>query len=116
MRAGAPEALVRAEDRSRSTQEDLTFSRDLLVQEGRGANLVVATNDYHAFRAAIIARELGIDAQVIGAPTARYYFPSAVLREFIGVLARTPVLHGALALAVVAGSGLLAWLSLTAGA
>lgn len=45
------------------------------MAEGRGTSLVVATNAYHAFRAAIIARELGLDAQVMGAPTARYYFP-----------------------------------------
>lgn len=111
-RAGAPEDLVRAEDRSRNTEENLTFSRDLLVAEGRGTSLVVATNDFHAFRAANIARELGLDAQVVGAPTARYYFPSAVLREFLGVLSRRPVFHGAVALVVAAGSGGLAWLLL----
>nr|WP_281497324.1 ElyC/SanA/YdcF family protein [Ornithinimicrobium sp. F0845] len=110
VRAGADDELVRVEGRSRTTQENLTFSRDLLVAEGRGTSLVVTTNDYHAFRAAIIARELGLDAQVVGAPTARYYFPSAVLREFVGVLARTPVLHGTLAVLVVAVSGTLAWL------
>ncbi|NLG21421.1 MAG: DUF218 domain-containing protein [Actinomycetales bacterium] len=110
VREGAPEELVRVEDRSRSTEENLTNSADLLVEEGRGTRLVVTTNDYHAFRAAIIARELGLDAQVVGAPTARYYFPSAVLREFVGVLSRSPVLHGLLALLVVVVSGLLTWL------
>lgn len=109
-RAGAAGELVRVEDASRSTEENLTFSRDLLVAEGRGTTLVVATNDFHAFRAAIIARELGLDAQVVGAPTARYYFPSAVLREFVGVLARRPVVHALAALVIALGSGALAWL------
>lgn len=108
--AGADEALVRAEQESRNTEQNLTFSRDLLTEEGRGTSLVVTTNDFHAFRAAIIARELGLDAQVLGAATARYYFPSAVLREFVGVLARSPILHAGLALLVVLGSGWLAWL------
>lgn len=106
--AGASEDLVRAEQKSRNTEENLTFSRDLLVAERRGTSLLVTTNDFHAFRAAIIARELGLDAQVVGAATARYYFPSAVLREFVGVLARSPILHILLALLVVVGSALLA--------
>lgn len=110
VRAGAADELVRAEVASRTTEENLTLSRDLLLREGRGTSLLVSTNDFHAFRAAIIARELGADAQVVGAPTARYYFPSAVLREFIGVLARTPVFHATLALLVLAVSGWLAWL------
>jgi uncharacterized SAM-binding protein YcdF (DUF218 family) len=65
----------------------------------------VVTNDFHAFRAAIITREVGIAAQVVGAPTARYYFPAAVIREYVGVLARSPLLHAtvSLALALVVG-------------
>lgn len=110
VQSGAEQELVRVEGLSRTTEENLTLSRDLLREEGLGTSLVVATNDYHAFRAAIIARELGIDAQVIGAPTARYYFPSAVLREFVGVLSRSPILHGCLALATVVIGGGLAWL------
>ncbi|WP_161958560.1 ElyC/SanA/YdcF family protein [Ornithinimicrobium cavernae] len=108
--AGADSDLVRVESASRNTQENLALSRDLLVDEGRGTSLVVTTNDFHAFRAAIIARELGLDAQVVGAPTARYYFPSAVLREFVGVLARSPLLHGVLAGLVAVVGGGLAWL------
>lgn len=90
---GADPDLVRAEGRSTTTEENLTFSADIVREEGLGSELVVATNDFHAFRAAIIAGELGVRAQVVGAPTARYFFPSAVLREFVGVLARSPVRH-----------------------
>lgn len=108
--AGAPADRVRAETEAGTIEENLLLSRDLLLAEGRGTDLIVATNDYHAFRAAIIARELGIDAQVVGAPTARYFFPSAVLREFIAVLSRSPLLHAALAAFVLLSSGALAWL------
>ncbi|TQL52412.1 uncharacterized SAM-binding protein YcdF (DUF218 family) [Ornithinicoccus hortensis] len=110
LREGADAELVRVEDRSRTTEENLTLSRDLLLGEGLGTSLVVTTNDFHAFRAAIIARELGLDAQVVGAPTARYYFPSAVLREFIAVLARSPIFHAAVAVVVALAAGALAWL------
>lgn len=91
--AGAPSRLVLVEDASRNTEENLKLSLQLLRERGHGTNLVVVTNDYHVFRTAIIAHEVGIEAQVVGAPTARYSFPSAVAREFIGVLARTPIPH-----------------------
>jgi uncharacterized SAM-binding protein YcdF (DUF218 family) len=43
------------------------------------------TSSYHAFRAAMIARRAGVHGQVTGAPTAAYFWPSAVLREFAAV-------------------------------
>jgi uncharacterized SAM-binding protein YcdF (DUF218 family) len=46
---------------------------------------VIVTSSYHAFRAALLARRAGVDGQVTGAPTAAYYWPSAVLREFAAV-------------------------------
>lgn len=107
--AGADPAHVRAETASRSTEENLTLSTRLLEAEGRTGPVVVSTNDFHAFRAAVIAQQLGVRAQVVGAPTARYFFPSAVLREFVGVLARSKIGYGTAALAVMAVSGVLAW-------
>lgn len=102
---GVPEERVLRETASRNTEENLTLSRALLQEQGLGTRMVVATNDYHALRAGIIAREQGVQAQVVGASTARYYFPSAVLREFVGVLARTPRLHGIVAVVLAAGVG-----------
>ena len=107
---GADPAHVRAETASVNTEANLTLSGVLLRQEGREGPVVVVTNDFHAFRAAIIAREVGLDAQVVGARTARYFFPSAVLREFVGVLARTPWLHAVATLVAVLLAGGVAWL------
>ena len=38
-----------------------------------------------AFRAAMLARKTGVNGQVLGSPTARYFLPSALLREFVAV-------------------------------
>ncbi len=100
--AGVDPDLLRRETASRSTDENLLLSLELLRAEGRGERVVVVTNDYHAFRAAIITREQGLAAQVVGAPTARYFLPSAILREFVGVLVRHPWPHLVVA-ALVAG-------------
>lgn len=99
----APERL-RRETESANTEQNLLLSLELLRAEGRGERLIVVTNDFHAFRAAIITRELGMAAQVVGSPTARYYFPTAVLREFVGVLRRQVVVH-ALVVAFVLAVG-----------
>jgi len=46
----------------------------------------VVTSSYHVFRAALLTRNLKLDAHVVGAPTARYYLPGAVIREFAAVM------------------------------
>lgn len=78
-----PEHVV-AETESRTTAENLKFSRKLLSSPT--ASTLVATNSYHVFRAAQLTRALGMNAHAIGSPTAKYYLPSAILREFVAVL------------------------------
>ena len=46
------------------------------------------TSDFHAFRAALLARRLGVKGQVTGARVAGYYRPNAALREFTAVFMR----------------------------
>lgn len=107
--AGVDHEVVREERSSRNTEENLRFSTALLHDENVPGPIVVTTNDYHAFRAAIIAHDLGIDAQVIGARTARYFFPSAVIREFIAMLAHSPVRYGTLLVTVGVVAGWFGW-------
>ena len=64
------------------------FPAGRVVREDRSrpdSRCVIVTSSYHAFRAALLARRAGVDGQVTGAPTAAYYWPSAVLREFAAV-------------------------------
>lgn len=60
---------------------------------GREPRAMIVTSDYHAMRAATLARQLDIPADAVGARTARYYWPSAVLREFIAMLAQHKKRH-----------------------
>ena len=46
----------------------------------------MVTDSFHAFRAALLTRRAGVDGQVLGARTARYYWPSATIREFVAIL------------------------------
>lgn len=84
---GVDPALVLLEDRSTTTEENLRFSADVAREAGlRHARVAVVTNDFHSFRAALLMRKVGLPGYAIGSPTARYFWPSAILREYAAVL------------------------------
>ncbi|WIB26705.1 YdcF family protein [Curtobacterium sp. MCSS17_015] len=99
---GLPSGLVHREPRSRNTRENLRFSRRVLHDAGIGGRTLVVTNDYHVMRTAITARPAGLDARVLGAPTARQSVPSAFLREFAAVLVMHAWWHAGAVAAIVA--------------
>ncbi|MFI8290603.1 YdcF family protein [Streptomyces sp. NPDC085614] len=82
---GFPADRIVREDRSRTTEENLLFSKELMEERSPGAGCVIVTNNFHAFRAALMARRAGVDGQVVGSPTAAYFWPSATMREFAAV-------------------------------
>ncbi|MFD7595559.1 YdcF family protein [Kitasatospora sp. NPDC059812] len=82
---GFPAEHIEREDRSRTTEENLLFSKAIMEQAKPDYRCVVVTNSFHAFRAALTARRTGVNGQVFGSPTAAYYWPSATIREFAAV-------------------------------
>ncbi|WP_449374300.1 YdcF family protein [Arthrobacter psychrolactophilus] len=105
--AGAPEHHVVPEARAVNTAQNLTFSAAVAKEQGREGEMVVVTNNYHVLRAALLSRKLGIDAQVVGSPTARYFLPSAFLREFVAILKEHKRLHALMCIPFVALTALL---------
>lgn len=100
---GFPAGRLILEDRSRSTEENLLFSKAIVDRLRPGARWVIVTSSFHALRAAIIARRLGIDGQVTGAPTPGYSWPGGVVREFAAVFVRYKVVtFGVCVLIIVA--------------
>ncbi|GAA1366982.1 YdcF family protein [Streptomyces beijiangensis] len=85
-RNGFPADRLRIEDRSRTTEENLRNSRALMQELRPEASCVIVTSNYHAFRAALMARKTGVQGTVVGARTAAYFWPSATLREFAALL------------------------------
>ena len=101
MRFGVPASAILLEDRSRTTRENLEFTRELVHERlGESARGVAVTSDYHVLRTAALARDVGLDVQVAPAHTALYFRISAFLREFVAMLARHR-LANLVALAVV---------------
>lgn len=115
---------VLTEDRSSNTEQNLRFTDELitaraLTQEPERSaptpaveqpQMVLVTNNFHAPRAAALASRLGLPAQAVGAPTAAYYLPSAILREYVAMLREHKLAHViglACGLAVIGGFALL---------
>lgn len=87
--AGAtPELIV--EDRSASTEQNLEFSRTLVQDRSSGGPWMAVTSDFHGFRAAMLMCAQGVPGNAVGARSARYFWASAKLREFIAILAMFP--------------------------
>jgi uncharacterized SAM-binding protein YcdF (DUF218 family) len=103
---GFPAERLLLEGQSRSTEENLVLSKAIMDELRPGARATIVTSDFHAFRAALLARRLGIRGQVTGARVAGYYRPSAVLREFAAVFLQYRVINlGICALLVVVPLG-----------
>ncbi|MDX3382322.1 ElyC/SanA/YdcF family protein [Streptomyces niveiscabiei] len=100
-----PAGLILVEDRSRTTQENLRFGKALMRAREPDHRALVVTSDFHVMRAAQIARREKVEAQVVGVRTARCFWPSATIREFVAVVLSHRVLNlGACALLAVIGS------------
>ncbi|MCW5950666.1 MAG: YdcF family protein [Propionibacteriaceae bacterium] len=83
---GVPEAAILTETESRTTEENLANTAVLLAERGIAGPVAVVTNNFHAFRAAMMMRKAGLAGYVLGAPTADYYWPSATIREYLAIL------------------------------
>ena len=95
---GFPCQRILLEDRSTTTEENLRFSQQVLAQRLEpGEKIAVVTSNYHAFRAATLMRALGIPGYTVGAPVARCYWLSAMMREFIAVCRDHPRMTVAIA-------------------
>ncbi|MFD6431758.1 YdcF family protein [Streptomyces venezuelae] len=107
---GFPADLIEREDRSTTTEENLRFSKAIMEKTGADYRCVVVTNNYHAFRAALMARRAGVRGQVVGSTTAAYFWPNATIREFVAVLVAYKRTNIAMCLLFVL-AGVLAWAS-----
>lgn len=87
---GVSDSAIVLEDRSTTTWENLTYSRDLIARLSNGTpeRVALVTSDYHVFRTAMYARAVGFSADGLGSKTASYYFPTAFIREFIVISRR----------------------------
>ena len=98
---GIPEEQIIPETKSVNTLQNMKFSREIiranaaLTEQPDAEDPVIAfsTTNYHVFRAGILAADLGMNVDGMGAKTKWYFWPNALIREFVGMLVREWKLH-----------------------
>ncbi len=74
------------EDKSKNTYENIKFSCKIISSKKKNANIAFSTTNYHVFRTGIIANDLNVNVEGIGAKTKTYFWINAFIREFIATL------------------------------
>lgn len=82
---GIPESDILLEDRSTTTEENLINSRDIIDRRLGKKKTALISSNYHIYRCLRLARQVGFRCTGIGAKVALYYWPSALIREFVAV-------------------------------
>lgn len=82
---GIPAEHIVPEDRSATTRENLQNSKAIIDARPGGRKTALVSSNYHIYRCLRLAREVGLKCTGIGADVAFYYWPSALIREFIAV-------------------------------
>lgn len=95
IKRGIPADQILLEDQSRNTEQNMEFSKIVAINDHSDDDFRACffTSNYHLLRAAIYAKEAGLDGNGIGSYTRPYYLPNAVLREFAGILVMNRLRH-----------------------
>lgn len=75
------------EDKSKNTYQNMVFSKNV-AQKDFGSDHFKAkffSNNYHIFRAGLLAKQANFKINGIGSYTRFYFLPNATIREFAGV-------------------------------
>ncbi|MBP3881247.1 MAG: YdcF family protein [Lachnospiraceae bacterium] len=85
---GIPKDQIIREDRSTTTRENLVFSKKIIDERDTDPYVALVTSNYHVYRALSLCDDIDLECTGIGAHVARYYWPSALLREFAAIMSK----------------------------
>ena len=85
---GIPENLIRMEDQSKNTYQNMAFSKTLIQDINEKGKPLFATTNYHVFRSGLWSNQAGLHAEGIGGKTKWWFWPNAFMRECVGLMQR----------------------------
>ncbi len=84
---GIPIEHTIQEKHSVNTYQNMLFSKQIMDSlKPDKYKSIFTTNNFHLFRAGLYARQAGLNSQGIGSKTAFYYWPNAMIREYIAIV------------------------------
>ncbi len=82
---GAEQYEIIAEKEAVNTYENFLLSKRLIEERSKDAVVSYITTNYHVLRSGILAKRANLPAEGLAAPTKWYYWPNALIREFIAI-------------------------------
>jgi uncharacterized SAM-binding protein YcdF (DUF218 family) len=88
LQRGVDEDRIIMEERSTSTLENLTYTREIIraFDNKNSLTITIVTNNFHMFRSKLIARRAGFEAYGYPAPLLPGLIPAYYIREFFAVI------------------------------
>lgn len=95
-----PDEAILVEDQSTTTYENMLFSKKIIDSDWQlkktdsqsKPSVIFSTNNYHVLRGSMYARRVHLKAEGVGSPTALYFLPTALIREYIALLAHNKLI------------------------
>lgn len=75
------------EDKSTSTRENLLYSREIIDENGLCRDITIITNEFHQYRAGLVADSLGLKHFAVNGMSPIVLFPTYYVRELMAIAA-----------------------------
>ena len=88
------------ENKSTNTVQNMRFSKNIIDEHNADGKIAFSTTNYHVFRSGVIANNEGMDCEGMGSNTKWYFYPNALIREFVANIHTQCKQHFALIFAI----------------
>ncbi len=82
---GIKEDRILTEDKSTSTEENLSYSKSILAENNLGSSIVLVTQSFHMFRASSQAKDQGYTVYCMPCATNKWLLPTYYSREVLAI-------------------------------
>lgn len=82
---GIDDRRIYVEDRSANTEQNISFSAEIIAREGLTPSVVIVTSRFHQYRASLLARQNDLDSSPFSSDTKWVLVPSYWAREIVAV-------------------------------
>ncbi len=83
---GLNDNVIIKETRSKTTEENILYSKEIMSRLSKNYNAVLVSNNFHILRASLIAKKLGLKIYGYGSKTKFYFWINAFIREYVAIL------------------------------